>query len=139
MEDSSDSSNLSVSGYPLLIWKNSERTPMVDLAVYAREGVRIWMGVISKKSEDFYSCFHLALFHEVSYCSFLYWSLSSSLCTVFDVILSDKDKFSESTHQLKYLSLESLTSILGLVNQLQGNWWTIWTLLSFFYVEQSYI
>ena len=39
-----------------------------------------------ENSADFYLCFWLALFCSVSYYFSLYWSLSFSLCTVFDAI-----------------------------------------------------
>ena len=43
-------------------------------------------------STDFYLCFWVALLHSVSYHFFLYWSPSSSLCTVFDYISSNVDE-----------------------------------------------
>ena len=45
-----------------------------------------------ESSEDSYLCFWLALLHSVSYFFFLYWSPSSSLCTVFDSISSNIDE-----------------------------------------------
>ena len=45
-----------------------------------------------ENSEDSYLCFRLALLHSVSYFFFLYRSPSSSLCTVFDSILSNIDE-----------------------------------------------
>ena len=41
---------------------------------------------------DSYLCFQLALLHSVSCFFFLYLSLSSSLCSVFDAISSDIDE-----------------------------------------------
>ena len=45
-----------------------------------------------ENSADSYICFWLALLHSVSYFFFLYWSLSSSLCTVFHSISSNIDE-----------------------------------------------
>ena len=42
-----------------------------------------------ENSADFYLCFWLALLCSVSYYFSLYWSLSLSLCTVFDAISSN--------------------------------------------------
>ena len=50
-------------------------------------------GILSlENSADLYLCFQLALLHAVSYFFFLYQSLSSSLCTVFDSNLSNIDE-----------------------------------------------
>ena len=45
-----------------------------------------------ENSANYYLCFRLVLLHSVPYFVFLYQSLSLSLCTVFDDILSNIDK-----------------------------------------------
>ena len=47
-----------------------------------------------ENSADSYLCFQLASFHSVSYFFFLYRSLSSSVCTVFESISSNVDELS---------------------------------------------
>ena len=64
-----------------------------------------------ENSADSYLCFRLALLHSVSYFFFLYQSPSSALCTVFYSISSNM-RFSQSTHLLMFLSLETLISII---------------------------
>ena len=49
-------------------------------------------GLISRKLRRFLRIFQLALLHSVSYFFFLYWSLASYLCTVFDSISFNIDK-----------------------------------------------
>ena len=61
-----------------------------------------------ENSVDSYLCFQLALLHSVSYFFTLYWSTSSSLCMIFYSI----SIFSQSTHLLIFLSLETLMSII---------------------------
>ena len=69
--------NLSVRGSLPLIWNMKERLP------FARD-------ISLKNSEDSYLRFELALLHSMSYFFFLYQS--TSLWTVFDVILSNIDE-----------------------------------------------
>ena len=57
---------------------------MHGLTVYVKEGLPIARDL--ENSADSYLCFQLPLLHSVSYFFFLYWSPSSSLCTVFDSI-----------------------------------------------------
>ena len=45
-----------------------------------------------KNSVDSYLCFQIDLRYSVSYLFFIYWSLSSSLCTFFDSISSNIDE-----------------------------------------------
>ena len=71
---------------------------------------------------DFY--FRWALLHSVSYLFFLYQSLTSSLCTVFDNILSDIDEnlsispsadmfvFGDPNIHHKYELIEQMNSII---------------------------
>ena len=88
LDDSIDSSNLSVGGYLPLIRKDSS-THMHGLAVYVKEGLTFAQELSLENSADSYLCFRLALLHSVSYFLFLYRSPSSSLCTVFDSILDE--------------------------------------------------
>ena len=62
------------------------------LAVYVKEGILFVRKLSLENSEDFYSCFRLALLHSVSYICFIYRSRTSCLCTVFDAISSKIDK-----------------------------------------------
>ena len=112
LDDSIDSGNFSVRGYLPLIWKDSS-THMHDLAIYVKEGLPFALNLSLENSADSYLCFTLALLLPVSYFFFLYRSPSSALCMVFDSISSNIEmRFSRSTHQLMFLSLETLTLII---------------------------
>ena len=88
LDDSIDSGNFSVRGYLPLIRKDSS-THMHGLTVYVKEGLPFAWDLSLENSADSYLCFWLALiFHSVFYFFFLNWSPSSSLCMVFDSILS---------------------------------------------------
>ena len=63
LDDSIDSGNFSVTGYLLLIQKNSSNH-MHGLAVYVKEGLPWDMSL--KNFTDSYSCFQLVLLHSVS-------------------------------------------------------------------------
>ena len=89
--DSVNSGNFFVRGYLLLIRKDSV-THIHGLAVYVKEGLPFAWDLSLENSADSYLCFRLALLHSVSYFIFLYWSPSSSLCTVFDSISSNIDE-----------------------------------------------
>ena len=91
MYDSIDSGNFSVRAYLPLIPIESI-THMHGLAVYVKEGLPFAQDLSLENSADSYLCFRLALLHSVSYFFFLYRSLSSSLCTVFDSISSNIDE-----------------------------------------------
>ena len=91
LDDSIDSGNFSVRGCLPLIQKDSG-THMHDLAVYVKEGLPFARDLSLENSADSCLCFRLALLHSVSYFFFLYRSPSSSLCTVFDSILSNTDE-----------------------------------------------
>ena len=91
LDDSIDSGNLSVRGYLTLIRKDSG-THMHGLAIYVKEGLPFAWDLPLENSADSYLCFRLALFHSVSYFSFLYRSPSSALYTVFDSISSNIDE-----------------------------------------------
>ena len=56
------------------------------------EGLLFARGLSLENSADSYLCFRLALLHSLSYFFFLSRSPSSSLCTVFDSILSNIDE-----------------------------------------------
>ena len=86
LDDSIDSGNFSVRGYLPLIWKDST-THIHGLAVYVKEGLPFAWDLSLENSADSYLCFWLALLHSVSYFFFLYRSPSSSLCTVFDLLI----------------------------------------------------
>ena len=86
---------------------------MHDLAIYVKEGLPFALSLSLENSADSYLCFTLALLLPVSYFFFLYRSPSSALCMVFDSISSNIEmRFSRSTHQLMFLSLETLTLII---------------------------
>ena len=91
LDDSIDSGNFSVRGYLPLIRKDSS-THMHGLTLYVEEGLSFARYVSVENSVDSYLCFPLASLHSVSYFFFLYRSPSSSLCTVFDSILSNTDE-----------------------------------------------
>ena len=91
LNDSIDSGNFSVRCYLPLIWKDSS-THMHGLTVYVKEGLPFARDLSLENSADSYLCFRLALLHSVSYFFFLYWSPSSSLCTIFDSISSNIDE-----------------------------------------------
>ena len=86
-----DSGNFSVRGYLPLIWKDST-THKYGLVVYVKEGLPFAQDLSLENSADSYLCFQLALLHSVFSFFFLYWSASSSLCTVFDSISSNIDE-----------------------------------------------
>ena len=88
LDDSIDSGNFSVRGYLPLIRKDSS-TDMHGLAVYVEERLTFARDLSLENSADSHLCFRLALLHSVSYFFFLYRSLSSTLCTVFDSITSN--------------------------------------------------
>ena len=79
-------------GYLPLIRKDST-THVHGLAIYVKEGLSFARDVSLEHSADSYLCFRLLLLYPVSYFFFLYRSPSSSLCTVFDSILSNIDDF----------------------------------------------
>ena len=91
LNESIDSGNFSVRGYLLLIRKDSS-THMHVLTVYVKEGLPFAWELTLENSADTDLCFWLALNHSVSYFFFLYRSSSSSLCMVFDSILSNIDE-----------------------------------------------
>ena len=77
-------------GYFPLIRKDSG-THMHRLAGYVKEGLPFARDLSLENSSNSYLCFRLALLHSVSY-FFLYRSLSSALCTVFDPMSSNIDE-----------------------------------------------
>ena len=91
LDDSMDCGNFSVRVCLPLIRKDSS-TRMYGLAVYVKKGLPFALNVSLENSADSYLCFRLALLHSVSYFFFLYRSPSSSLCMVFDSILSNIDE-----------------------------------------------
>ena len=91
LDDSIDSGNFSLRGYPPLTRKDYS-THMHGLAVYMKEGLPFARDLSLENSADSYLCFRLALLHSMSYFFSLYQSLSSSLCTVFCSISSNIDE-----------------------------------------------
>ena len=79
-------------GYLPLIRKDCTTTHMHGLAVYLKEWLLFAPNSSLENSTDSYLRFRLALLHLVSYFFFLYRSPSSSLCTVFDSISSNRDE-----------------------------------------------
>ena len=70
LDDSIASGNFSVSGYLLLIRKDSS-THMYGLAFYVKEGFPFAQDLSPESPGDSYLCFRLALLHSVSYFFFL--------------------------------------------------------------------
>ena len=91
LDDSVDSGNFSVTGYLPVIRKDCS-THMHGFAVYVKEILPFARDSSLENSADSYLRFRLALLHSVSYFFFLYRSPSSSLCKVFDSILSKIDE-----------------------------------------------
>ena len=89
--DSIDSGNFFVRCYLPFIQK-SFVTQMHGFAVYAKEKLSLTRDWPLENSVGSYLCFRLALLYPVSYFFFLYGSLSSFLCTVFDSISSNIDE-----------------------------------------------
>ena len=65
---------------------------MHGLAVYVKKGLPFARDLSLENPAYSYLCFQLALLHSVSYFFFLYRSLSSSLCTIFDSVSSNIDE-----------------------------------------------
>ena len=91
LDDSIDSGNFSMTVYLPLIRKDSV-THMHRLAVYVKEGLPFAWDLSLENFMDSYLCFWLTLLHSVSYFFFLYQWPFSSLCMVFDSILSNIDE-----------------------------------------------
>ena len=91
LDDSIDSGNFFMRGYLPLIRKDSG-AHMHGLAAHVKEGLLFARDVSLENSADSYLCFWLALLHSVSYFFSLYWSPSSSLCTIFYSISSSIDE-----------------------------------------------
>ena len=62
---------------------------MNGLADYVEEGLPFAWDLCLENSADSYLCFRLALLHAVLNFFFLYWSPSTSLCTIFESISSN--------------------------------------------------
>ena len=91
LDDSIDPGNYSVRDYLPLIWKDSN-AHVHGLAVHVKEWIPFAQDLSLENSADSYLYYGLDLLHSVSYFFFLYWSLSLSLCTVFDSISSNIDE-----------------------------------------------
>ena len=108
LDDSIDFGNLSLRCYLLIIRKDST-THMHRLAVYVKEGHPF---ASLENSADSYLCFRLALLHSVPY----FFSSIDHLLRLYAQFLIlfhlTWMKFSQSTHLLMCLSLETLTSII---------------------------
>ena len=111
LDDSIDSGTFSVRGYLLVIQKDCT-IHMHGLAVYVKEGLPFPRELFLENYANSYLCFRLALLHSVSYFFFFYWSPSLSLYTVFILFHLTQMRFSQSTHLLICLSLDTLTSII---------------------------
>ena len=66
---------------------------MHGLVIYVKEGLPFAKDLSLENSGDSYLCFRLALLDSVLYFFFLYWLPSLVLCTVFDSVSSNIDKF----------------------------------------------
>ena len=91
LDRSADSGTFSVTGYLPSLQQDSS-THMHGLAVYRKEGPPYVWDLSLENSADSCLCFWLALLHTVSYFFFLYQSLSSSLCTIFESISYSMDE-----------------------------------------------
>ena len=110
LDNSIDSGNFSVRAYLPLIWKDSG-THMHGIAVYVKEGLPFARDLSLEKSADSYLCFRLIFLHSVSY---FFSSINQFLrfCARFLVLFYVAyTRFSQSTHLLMLLSLETLTCI----------------------------
>ena len=82
LDDSINLGNFSGRNCLPLIWMYSS-THMYGRAVYVKEGLPFGWDLSLENSADSYLCFRLTLFQSASCFFFLYWSPSSSLCTIF--------------------------------------------------------
>ena len=98
-------------GYLPLIGKYSS-IHIHGLAVYVKEKLPFCMGLISRNLCRFLLMFWTS-FTLLSFLLFvLFYRSPSSLCTVFDLFHVTWMRFSQSTHLLMFLSLETLTFII---------------------------
>ena len=104
---------------------------MHGLAVYVKEGLPFAWDLSLENSADSHLCFPLALLHSLSYFFFLCWSPSLYLCMFFDSSHLTQMRFSQSSHLLMLLPLETLTSkvITGLLGPNTGCFSHQWSLL----------
>ena len=89
-------------------------TDMHGPAVYVKEGLPFAWDLSLENSTDSYLCFQLALFHSVQ-CLTSFLSIDHLLrlyAQFFIVFHLTQMRFSQSTHLLMCLSLETLTSII---------------------------
>ena len=108
-------SNILNSRILVLIYQYSyvkdSRSHMHGLTVHVKEGLSFARDLSLEISEDYYLYFWLALLHSLSYFFLLYWS-PSSLCARFLILFHlTWMRFSQSTHLLIFLSLETSKSI----------------------------
>ena len=85
MDDTINSGNFFVRGYHLSSVRKDSVTHVHGLAVYMKD-------LSLENHVDSYLCFFLALLYSASYFFFFCRSPSSSLCTVFDAVLSNIDE-----------------------------------------------
>ena len=90
---------------------------MHSLEVSVKKGLPFARDVSLENSADSYLSFRLALLHSVSYFFFLYWSPSSSLCTVFDSISSNID-------EVLSINPSANVSVFGDFNVYYNDWLT---------------
>ena len=109
VDDSIDFGSISVRGH--LLMQKDLVTHMHGLAVCVKEGLSFAWYLSLENYSVSYLCYWLALLHSVSYFFFLYRSPSLSLCTIYDTISSNINRFSQSSHLLIFLCLETLMSI----------------------------
>ena len=90
-QKSLNSSNFPARGdFPLI--REDYVSHIHGLAFYVKENLPFAQDLSLENFEDSYLCFWLALLHRIFYFLFLYLSLSSSLATVFDAVLSNIDE-----------------------------------------------
>ena len=105
LDDYIDSGNFSVRGYLPLI-RTDFSTHVHGLAVYVKEGLPFGQCLSLEKSADSFDWLYSASYF------FCFCQSSSSLCMVFDSVLSNIDEALWSTHLIMCLSLETLMSII---------------------------
>ena len=128
LDDSIDSGNFSVRVYLSLIQKNYfVHTWSCSLCEIRTS---FCMGLISRKLFRFV-CFGLDLLHSVPYFFSLYWSPSSSLCTVFEAASSNVDEVISINLFAKFFFLKIFISYFKILliqkiqEKIQLNSWQI--------------
>ena len=113
LDNSNDSGNFSVRVYLALIQRVLLLICMILHFIWRKDRLPFARNLFLENYGDSYLCFWLDLLHSVSCFFFLYRSLSSSLCTVFDAISSNIDGILLINPSANVSLLETLTSIIS--------------------------